>query len=319
MKAPPADFDVASLERALQECWSVRPESLAYLPVGFGDHHWRADCSDASYFVTLTDYRLTAKSPEQLEQALQAVHALRLPFAIAALPTTSDALVTRVSPHYSVTLFPWLDAVLPAHEDPVVSAQLVAALHRAWRIHPVNAPREDFQMPHRAALHDALGALHLPLRTGPYAEPARTLLRTHASDVRAALELYDRWSVDALSDTRRWCLTHGEPGVHNQLIAANNRRYLVDWESARIAPPERDLAALENPQSGVTAYAASYPESPPLRPELIRLYQLWYALAETSVYILQFRRPHTDDANMSEAWRNFQDFLPTKDRWPELA
>jgi len=51
-------------------------------------------------------------------------------------------------------------------------------------------------------------------------------------------------------------------------------------------------------------------ESPPARADLLRLYRLWYALAETSVYLLQFRASHTADDNMVESWQNFLTFLP---------
>jgi spectinomycin phosphotransferase/16S rRNA (guanine(1405)-N(7))-methyltransferase len=53
-------------------------------------------------------------------------------------------------------------------------------------------------------------------------------------------------------------------------------------------------------------------------PAILRLYRLRYSLAETAVYALQFRQPHVEDANMAESWKNFLDFLPTRDRWPEL-
>jgi hypothetical protein len=42
----------------------------------------------------------------------------------------------------------------------------------------------------------------------------------------------------------------------------------------------------------------------------MRLYQLWYALAETSVYLFQFRALHTADDNMAESWQNLLRFLP---------
>jgi len=51
-------------------------------------------------------------------------------------------------------------------------------------------------------------------------------------------------------------------------------------------------------------------ESPPTRAELLRLFHLWYALGETSVYLLQFRAPHTADENMVESWQNFLTFRP---------
>ena len=76
MKIAPPDFNVAWLEFVLRKSWSLHPNVLEYLPLGFGDHHWRASSADSTYFVTLTDLRLSANSVAQLEHTLQAVRAL---------------------------------------------------------------------------------------------------------------------------------------------------------------------------------------------------------------------------------------------------
>jgi thiamine kinase-like enzyme len=78
--------------------------------------------------------------------------------------------------------------------------------------------------------------------------------------------------------------------------------YLVDWESARIAPPERDLADLGSSDKALDYYrllAASLPA----RADLLRLYRLWCALAGTSVYLLQFRARHVADDSMVDVGR----------------
>lgn len=50
----------------------------------------------------------------------------------------------------------------------------------------------------------------------------------------------------------------------------------------------------------------------------MRLYRLWHDLAESAVYVMQFRARHTADDNVLESWQNFQTFLPTTARWPQL-
>ena len=47
----------------------------------------------------------------------------------------------------------------------------------------------------------------------------------------------------ALADPASYVVTHGEPHVRNQWLA-RGRTYLVDWESLKLAPRERDLATL---------------------------------------------------------------------------
>ena len=50
----------------------------------------------------------------------------------------------------------------------------------------------------------------------------------------------------------------------------------------------------------------------------LRLYRAWYYLAETAIYVHQFRQPHTGDLNDGEAWSNFLYHLPSDTNWPEL-
>jgi len=50
----------------------------------------------------------------------------------------------------------------------------------------------------------------------------------------------------------------------------------------------------------------------------LRLYRAWYHLAETAIYICQFRQPHAGDLNDAEAWANFLFHVPSYSNWPEL-
>ena len=100
-----------------------------------------------------------------------------------------------------------------------------------------------------------------------------------------------------------------KPSGANLVQDQTGAHYLVDWESARVAPPERDLVDLGSSDRALDHYW-QLAESPPARADLLRLYRLWYALAETSVYLLQFRASHTADDNMLESWKNFLTFLP---------
>ena len=322
MKAPPPDLDTDLLRRVLDQQWDIRTAELPYVPAGFGDHHWQAKAAGKRHFVTVRDLRLDGRTddPDQavplLEQTFQAVRRLRelagLEFIVAAVPSTSGALVVPAGRTFAVSVYDWLDVHPLRDADGAVAAGLVARLHRAWREHPVQAVREDFRIPHRSALEDALMDLERPWLEGPYGEPARALLAEHQAEVRSALERYDARVATAGGSTSDWCLTHGEPGGGNLVRDQTGACYLVDWESARIAPPERDLVDLAGSDEALTEYRA-VAGGPPPSAERLRLYRLWYALAETSVYLLQFRARHTADENLLESWQNFLRFLPGRD------
>ena len=74
--------------------------------------------------------------------------------------------------------------------------------------------------------------------------------------------------------------THGEPHSDNQLLTATGR-YLVDWESLKLAPRERDLRDLVD--AGATVEAD---------PDMLELFDLEWRLDEVDQYIAWFAAEH---------------------------
>jgi spectinomycin phosphotransferase len=319
VKTPPSDLDEALVQQVLEQRWGIRAAELRYLPVGFGDHHWQAISAEQRYFVTVRDLRLDGLGTDRrdavrrLEATFRAIRQLKdlaqLPFIVAPMSNSLGTLVVPLGDRFAITVYDWLELDDAADAESTVAAELVARLHRASREHRVPAPTEDFSIPHRSSLEKALADLERPWHDGPFSEPARSELLAHHTDVRAALADYDALVSIVVNSVSTSCVTHGEPSGGNLVRDQVGSWFLVDWESARIAPPERDLMELPSNEIALARYL-ELSGSPPPRPDLLRLYQLWYALAETSVYLLQFRAPHVADDNMLESWRNYLTYLP---------
>jgi spectinomycin phosphotransferase len=218
---------------------------------------------------------------------------------------------------FALSLYDWIDIEALDDPDGSVAAGVVARLHQvSARYSRLSAIREDFAIPHLASLQRAPDDLDHEWCTGPYAEATRTLLVGHAAEVLLALAYYDRLADAIQRSDRPWCLTHGEPKGSNLVQDPTGAPHLVDWDSARIAPAERDLGPLDHPRS-VEVYQQLMGGNP-ADPKILLLYRLWRDLAETAVYVLQFHRPHADDNNMAESWKNLEIYLPTKRRWSDL-
>jgi len=317
VKVPPRDLDTSLLRQVLDREWRIQGAELVYVPLGFGDHHWRATSRRQRFFVTVRDLRLDGQATDRraavqrLETTFQAVRQLkacaRLEFVVPAVPSASGATVVRIASNFAVSVFEWLEIEPSPDPSPAIAASLIARLHRSWRAHPVPALREDFRIPHRASLESSLAELNQPWLGGPYTESARAELLACHEVVQSTLMEYDALARAAEKSRVAWCLTHGEPNGGNLVRDRAGNWLFVDWESARIAPPERDLWELGD--SALARYLELAGGRPP-RTDLLHLYELWYALAETSVYLLQFRTPHTDDDNMAESWQNYLSYLP---------
>jgi spectinomycin phosphotransferase len=122
----PEDLDRAELEAVLQRHWGLCGATLAYLPVGFGSHHWSAeDAGGARRFVSVDDLEAgfqagpdTDAAFAALEWAFRTAAALRdeakLDFVVAPLADDEGAVIRRLSDRYAVRVSPLVEGASSA-------------------------------------------------------------------------------------------------------------------------------------------------------------------------------------------------------------
>ena len=76
---------------------------------------------------------------------------------------------------------------------------------------------------------------------------------------------------------------------------------LIDWDTALVAPPERDLWSLD-PGDGSILDAYASLTGVTLQPLLLDLYRLRWDIADIAVDVSRFRRPHTGSAEDDESF-----------------
>ncbi|ACU71194.1 aminoglycoside phosphotransferase [Catenulispora acidiphila DSM 44928] len=307
MLNPPVPFSEEDLCALLANSWRVQAAGLDYAPVGFGSHHWSVrDTGGGRWFVNVDtlppEPEAAATRLRDLTNALSVPRTLRdlgYTFTVAPVPTTDGAVIAELAPHFAVSVYAHLDGESftwqPWNDmDPDVRAEalaVVAELHAVPRSAWGSADTEDFAIPQRGTL-DATIAGDVPdPALGPFADPAGKLITRHAPLLRHLLSHHDALADAARTRPDTFVLTHGEPHAGN-FMRTDGRLVLIDWDTALIAPPERDLWGF-----GV---------GDPARQEL---YSLHWDLAETAVDLGVFSRPHTGDANERAGWINLADTL----------
>ena len=298
--------------------WGLAWRAHEHLAVGFGSHHWRVvDQTGTPWFVTVDDLRSMRRSPAEplrstllrLQVALRTAEALRvsgLEFVVAPIPMPNGSVVAPVGDHYAVAVYPWIEGT-PFGFRPYASAderatgvELVTRLHQATDTLEAHPLPDDLLVPERDELEDALDDLDEPWETGPYAERARLLLAEHEDDVRSLLASHDELALSAMAEPERDVITHGEPHIANMIDTADGW-VLVDWETCRMAPPERDLWRFEaGDDLALARYVAATGRS--LRPELLRLYRQWADLADIAIAVRAFRADHTLTQDLAKSW-----------------
>jgi Phosphotransferase enzyme family len=329
----PEDLTDGQIRAELAAGWSFAAQTLSYLPVGFGGHHWRAtDGAGRQLFLIVHDLphmlhsRLdTAEAAfGRLETAFGCALSLRrdadLDFVIAPVPTGSGKVVRRLSERYSLAACPYLTDCEPGHDGDFPAAdrpaivRLLTDLHRAT---PATAPQRcDFGLQNADGLQAAMQSTGGPWRTGRYGEQARALLARHAPGVTALMAAYGELAIKARSRPERFVVTHGEPGAWNVLKTPAGF-VIVDWDFVQLAPPERDLWDLaETDRSVLAAYTEATGTA--IEPGTLALFRMWYDLSEIAGYIELFRGAHDDTEDAAESWRNLEYFLRPAERWPQL-
>ncbi|MEV0650364.1 phosphotransferase [Phytomonospora sp. NPDC050363] len=300
MQERPADLGERELAAALTEHWDLADTTLTYAPVGFGGYHWTAP----GHFVTAND--LAHTDYETLRAAMDTAMALAdLGFAVAPLSTKDGNSAVRLRDRYALTLFPFVEAESGRFSDvptPAQRADMAAVLARLHNATPDVAapPRHDPALADRAHLDAALGDLARPWETGPYGEKTRALLAAHESEIREALAAFDAIAGRIASGATDLVITHGEPHRGNVLTAAG-RLLLIDWDTARLAPPERDLwMGLADDAEARARYTRDTGHE--VSEELVAFYERRWALDDIAAYSHQFRQAHEHSADVEQSW-----------------
>ena len=323
MRNEPTDIAKQDLRATLSVHWHIDAHTLEYAPVGFGSYHWLAtDRTGARWFLTAD--RLSMLGPHEggVEDAFAALDAAfatsaalanaRLSFVLAPRLTVTGKVLLRVSHEWSLAVFPYVTPASAAGPGEWAGTQtrpraasLIGRLHAAAP--PGSLRRWTPAIPHRAAMQAVLDDLETRWGSGPYAEPARHLLRESRSSILAAFRRYDGSAQAAGISTSEWVVTHGEPHSANFLVLPDGDLLLIDWDTVLLAPPERDLWIVvgDDPAAFSAYQRESHDRTPDLR--TMDLFRVRWQLADLAVYARTFHGPHGDSFDEQLSWRELQE------------
>ena len=225
-------------------------------------------------------------------------------FVVAPVPGDGGEPAVRFGGRFAVAVYPFVDGErsgwgewTPARRAGALD--MVAAVHTAPGWARRDALADDFGVPFRGQLEAACGGW-VPAECGPYTQPVARLLREHAAPLRRWLDRYDGLVALAGEQSGRDVLTHGEPHPGN-IMRSGDGWLLIDWDTALVAPPERDLWGIDPGDGSVfDGYAAATGVTP--LPEIIELYRVRWDIADIAYDTARFFRPHSADANDVESW-----------------
>jgi spectinomycin phosphotransferase len=302
MHAPPADLSISELRAALVSGWRIETSSIAYAPVGFGSHHWTVvEPSSRRWFVTADAVADSSTRLAELNAALRTAFTLRrdagLEFVGAPVQRFDGGLL-QTSGRYAIAVFPYLDVVTETSDYPAAArvVDLIVVLHAATPVVEQIAGMDDFLLPGRWSVQRPLDSVHVDMPTGPYAAAFRDLLADHRTVLTEALREYDRMASMIAADREEWVITHGEPKTDNILITSNGP-VMIDWDTARLAPPMRDLWMTGGHQRYTELSGRQVPA------QQLDFYRLRWDLADLCSYGSWFCGPHQATPDTQLGWQ----------------
>lgn len=324
----PDDLSDEQVASALTSGWGIVPDEIEHAAVGFGSHHWRATADGRKRFLSVDDLEVRRRSAnetrreagERLTAALVTAASLRnrgLDFVVAPERTIDASVLQVIDDTYVMAVYrhiegqSWEFGSYDTFDQRAAVVERLARLHAHTEVTREVAVVDDFLVPSRDHLHETLDDPG-HWGPGPFAADARSLLIEHAQPLNVALQHYDSLVAQVRERRHSFVITHGEPHRANT-IDTDDGLVLIDWDTALLAPAERDLWMLLADDPAIADHYTSL-TGRPVDADAVETYSLWWDLCEISLYVADLGRPHTDTADVRTAWEQLQIHLdPT--RW----
>lgn len=297
MQTRPPDLSDSDVATAVARGWALTGCVATYAPLGYGSHHWQVvDSSGDRWFASVDladDGGLSRRLTAALGAAAEA-HEAGLSCVVAPLRTAADDVVVPLGDRYALALYPHVGGRSGSFSDALSREETVELVGMLAELHDLptsslSLGHESFEIPGRVKLEGSLTRLADAAHwTGGYGERVRQLLTRHPDLLTRALTEHDRLVEAAGPQADRMVLTHGEPHPGNLLRSEYGLR-LIDWDTALLAPPERDVWLVDARSDGRASAAYATLTGRRLQPELLARYDLAWSLADIADFVETLR------------------------------
>lgn len=306
----------ASLLRAVREHYGLPLQTLAFLPDGTAPAY-RAEGPPGRWFLKVLPN--TPYGSEVLSRVRAEVPLLRtlretgvLPRVPRLVPTRAGADIAWVGEH-AVALYEWIDAVnlgdswtgaLP-ELAPLLGRLHVGTAEVGARVSGLPVPPEDFGLPFEAGLLDDLRSLEgVGSGERPGLRALRNLLRPHREELGHLLRQARTFQRAVRTRPQPFVVCHTDAHGGNVMRDAAGQLWLIDWETARLAPPEHDLWMLHARLPEVLpAYQEARGQRVALDADVLGFYFTRRVLEDLAVDVGMIlrgnTRPEEDEANLA--------------------
>jgi aminoglycoside phosphotransferase (APT) family kinase protein len=253
MKTPLLNGE-ALISRLLQQHWHLRTTAIRHIPIGDSAHSYSLETSaGAKYYLKLVDRR------SKVGQRIAAHMAFSLPLqqlvaesqlsevtAPRPIPTLEGALSVSHNT-FLLALYEFVEGETLADAYPMSPelvkriASALAALHTIEIPERQKSPQDSLTAPFEADLLANLASLEFIFaQDAPYLQRLRALVWPRREQIKEFLQESQEYANKTRSLSSPHVVCHGDAWGGNMILSPDGRLALLDWESAVLAPRERD-------------------------------------------------------------------------------
>lgn len=295
----------------LNKEYGIRIESLHFIPMGDSAYSYRLNCTDGQqYYLKLFDLHndRQRRSIERLKDILPLTWEL---YQRKLLPNITYPIQNKHGDFkttfkgFATVLFNFIEGETLAEAYPFSKeileaiAKSVAAVHRTTPyINPAIPIEETFDISFESDLVKCISVLESASTLDTHIKQSlRDQVLVNKEQIMFLLNLVCELRGIVISDPKEKVLCHGDIWGGN-LIRQDNELYLIDWESATIAPPEFDLIGYIGEEFDVffSCYEKHAGRSVRINPDILRFYSYRHHLRNLTNWIMNILYRNVEEA-----------------------
>jgi spectinomycin phosphotransferase len=209
-----------------------------------GDNYIAVSATHEQYFLKIyLQSKLVIDHPQGLETILgllSNLHEQGIDTIPYPLKTKNNDLAAKLG-EYVIVLSKFIDGTNPEVTSEIAAkfAKLITRIHQVDS--KVSLPLEPFDTSYAIRLSEQLKNLEEGGQLTDNQRKLKDVLLPHKQRLLKHLKELNRLCEKVRTTKKHTVITHGDLILDNLLIDKNGEVFIVDWDTARLAPPERDI------------------------------------------------------------------------------
>lgn len=292
----------SNLIKWFNEQYGFSIQKIISIPVGVSGHNYSIeDKKGQMYFLKIyLQKSLEVNNPQGLENTLNLTAQLHerdianIPYAIRSV----KGHVEETWGEYVVTVMNYvhgksLDEASLSDERLNRLGRIIGQIHQT-STDGVHLPVEPFDLSYALKLRQQMEALEEGDVSRKYVMRLGELILPHKLRLTKHLQVLEQLFQKAQNGVIENVITHGDLIPDNLLLDLNNELFIVDWDTARRSPLERDVWFFMKHETFLEGYHATNPKAHP-SVELLSFYMYKRYIEDMVYWIDQILHENTSD------------------------